>query len=65
MSSRQPIDNRDLRIFDLNVNESLENIAKVLIESNQVNGPVLEQININLSLISGALEKLIELYERK
>ena len=65
MPSRQPIDNRDLRIFDLNINESLENIAKVLIESNQVNGPVLEQININLSLISGALGKLIELYESK
>lgn len=60
--ANQPIDNRDLRIFDLNINESLNNIAKVIAENNQTNGPIMEQININLCLLSGALTKLVELY---
>jgi len=63
--SRQPIDNRDLRIFDLNINESLENIAETIVDCNKVTDPILEEINRNLSLISGALGKLIELYESK
>jgi len=63
--SRQPIDNRDLRIFDLNINESLENIAKTIVECNKVTDPVLEEININLAEISGSLSKLIQLYQNR
>jgi len=63
--SRQPIDNRDLRIFDLNINESLENIAKTIIKCNEVTDPVLEEININLAEISGSLSKLIQLYQNR
>ena len=65
MPSRQPIDNRDLRIFDLNINESLENIAKTIVECNKVTDPVLEEININLAEISGSLSKLIQLYQNR
>lgn len=60
--ANQPIDNRDLRIFDLNINESLLAIAKTIVECNKVTDPILEEININLAQISGSLSKLIQLY---
>ena len=60
--ANQPIDNRDLRIFDLNINESLLAIAKTIVECNKVTDPILEEINLNLAQISGSLSKLIQLY---
>jgi len=65
--SRQPIDNRDLRIFDFNINESLNNIADNI--SNNINSSakdttnLLEEINRNLGDISGSLRMLIQLYK--
>jgi len=67
--SRQPIDNRDLRIFDFYINESLNNIADSL--SNNINSSakdttnLLEEINRNLGDISGSLSKLIQLYQNR
>jgi uncharacterized alkaline shock family protein YloU len=64
--SRQPIDNRDLRIFDFNINESLNNIADNI--SNNINSSakdttnLLEEINVHLSDISISLKRIADLY---
>jgi len=64
--SRQPIDNRDLRIFDFNVNESLNNISDSVSESitRSVEDPtrILKEINIHLSDISISLKRIADLY---
>ena len=59
--SNQPIDNRDLRIFDLNVNESLGKIGEAINNSTKIIDPALEEININLAEISGTLNALVKL----
>ena len=67
--SRQPIDNRDLRILDLNINESLNNIADSI--SSSINGAakdttnLLEEINRNLGDIASELSALIDIYQGK
>jgi len=67
--SRQPIDNRELRILDLNINESLNNIADSISESitRSVEDPtrILKEINRNLGDISGSLHTLIQLYQNR
>lgn len=60
--ANQPIDNRDLRIFDLNVNESLNNIAEAINNNTVATAPMLEEIVLNLAEICGSLSKLIQLY---
>ena len=59
--SRQPIDNRDLRILDLNINESLNNIADAINNNIKITDPIMEEININLAEISGTLSALVKL----
>jgi hypothetical protein len=63
--SRQPIDNRDLRIFDLNINESLLAVAETIVECNKVTDPILEEINRTLGDIAAALHTLIRLYQHR
>ena len=67
--SRQPIDNRDLRILDLNINESLNNIAESI--SSSINEAakdttkLLEEINHNLEDIGSELSALIDIHQGK
>jgi hypothetical protein len=63
--ANQPIDNRDLRIFDLNVNESLNNIAEAINNNTAATAPMLEEIVLNLAGICGSLARVIMLYENK
>jgi hypothetical protein len=67
--SRQPIDNRDLRILDLNINESLNNIAdsisSSISEATKDTTNLLEEINRNLGDIASELSALIDIYQGK
>jgi hypothetical protein len=63
--ANQPIDNRDLRIFDLNVNESLNNIVEAINNNTAATAPMLEEIVLNLAGICGSLARVIMLYENK
>ena len=67
--SRQPIDNRDLRILDLNINESLNNIAdsisSSISEATKDTTNLLEEINRNLGDIASELSALIDIHQGK
>lgn len=65
MPSKQPIDNRDMRIFDFNLNENLSDILNILTQGKESNDHALEEINIHLGDIATSLRKIATLYTNR
>lgn len=60
MATNQPIDNRDLRIFDFNVKKSLLDIADSIEQNNT--DDILKEINAHLRDIATSLREIAEGY---